>query len=220
MISPDEEQSTMRGLWHHCICSSSTALIQTYLKVFLEYSWACQHRKIQLDLATRLRHMRMGHEHNGWLAVAKPSRDCSGDDGTWDAEQQGDPRRNDPPWKPVLGYDWPAITVANPDGLPDSVSTNILLCGSSRTASRWWVLLALLRVKNEAIQASKAAGSVGGMWRGARSRAYSHSGHWYGVSTFRRNSATIQASNAAGSDGGTSRRVLVARVVAVGCSLR
>ncbi len=102
-------------------------------------------------------------------------------------------------------YKGPAIAVANPDGPPDRVSTNMLLGGSSRTsASRWWVLLALLRVKKEVIQASKAAGSVGGMWRGARLRAYSHSGWWYEVSTFRRNSAVIQASNAAGSDGAWS----------------
>ncbi|PBK62498.1 hypothetical protein ARMSODRAFT_606379 [Armillaria solidipes] len=47
--------------------------------------------------------MRMGHEHNGWLAIAEPSGDCSGDDGTRDAEKQRDSRRNDPPWKPVLG---------------------------------------------------------------------------------------------------------------------
>ncbi|KAK0435550.1 hypothetical protein EV421DRAFT_1231097 [Armillaria borealis] len=116
------------------------------------------------------------------------------------------------------GYGGPAITVANPDGPPDSVSTSILLCCSSRTASRWWVLLASLRVKKETIQASKAAGSVGGMWCGARSRAYSHSGCWYDASTFRRKRATIQASNAAGSDGGTSR--MVPRVVAIRRLLR
>ncbi len=111
-------------------------------------------------------------------------------------------------------YEGPAIAVADPDGLPDSVSTNKLLCGSSRTASRWWVLLALLRVKKEVIQASKVAGSVGGMWCGTRLRAYSHPGCWYEVSTFWRNRATIQASNATGSDGGTSR--MVPRVGAVG----
>ncbi len=58
--------------------------------------------------------MRMGHEYNGWLAVTEPSGDCSGDDGTRDTEQQRDPRRNNPPWKPVLGYGGPAITVAKP----------------------------------------------------------------------------------------------------------
>ncbi|KAK0466526.1 hypothetical protein IW261DRAFT_1521530 [Armillaria novae-zelandiae] len=56
-------------------------------------------------------------------------------------------------------HDGSAIVNANPDGPLDSVSKNILLRCSLRTAPRWRVLSASLRVKNEETQASKAAGS-------------------------------------------------------------
>ncbi len=59
------------------------------------------------------------------------------------------------------GYGGPVVNVANPDGPLDSVSTNVLLCGSSRMASRWWVLLASLRVKKETIQAVEGRGISG-----------------------------------------------------------
>ncbi|KAK0209557.1 hypothetical protein IW262DRAFT_1302267 [Armillaria fumosa] len=90
---------------------------------------ALQHRKIHLDLATRLGHMHMGHEHNGWFSVAEPVGSYRGDDRTRDVEQWRKAGRNDPPWQPLLrciykcSVDWfiaNGIAMAGPVGLTAS----------------------------------------------------------------------------------------------------
>ncbi|KAK0479412.1 hypothetical protein EDD18DRAFT_1113838 [Armillaria luteobubalina] len=88
-----------------------------------------RHQKIHLDLAIRLGHMRMRHEHNEWLSVAESVGSYRGDDGTRDVEQRRKAERNDPPWQPLLrciyectvgGFIANGVTMAGPVGLTAS----------------------------------------------------------------------------------------------------